>query len=88
MDSAEQQAAWILRRVGFGATGADLDRAAAIGIDALLDELFDPDAAGVGPTPAPFAAVDLTAEPGDRQVISSMIAGWFGAMSSGDRPTQ
>lgn len=36
----EQAAAWVLSRVGFGATVQDLDHANEVGIDAFLDEVF------------------------------------------------
>ncbi|MCZ6519087.1 MAG: hypothetical protein O6853_04730 [Actinobacteria bacterium] len=53
----ESAAAWTLRRVGFGATVDDLERATSIGLSAFLDELFEPDATGAtgrSPQPAPL----------------------------------
>ena len=39
-EQTEAQAAWVLRRGGFGATVADLGRARSIGLNQFLDELF------------------------------------------------
>lgn len=79
-------AAFVLRRVGFGATGADLDRAAAIGLDAFLDELFDPDAHGVADDGDPWDAIDLAPTVESRRDIAVVIHAWFDRMVRHERP--
>lgn len=54
----------LLRRSGFGASGAEIDAATSLGYQAVLDAIFasgtDP---GVAATPAPADLMDLTAGP-------------------------
>ncbi len=87
MDSAQQQTSWILRRVGFGATGDDLDRAASVGIDVLLDELFEPDSAGVPTVESPFQNLDRSPAADPRRAIGQSITAWFDRMTNPVRTT-
>ena len=56
---AEVGAAWLLRRVGFGASTADLDHARNVGLERFLDELLDPAGAGIPDDGDPWEGIDL-----------------------------
>lgn len=77
--------AWLHRRVGFGLAPGELDELEALGVDATLDRLLDPDAAGVPAEPSPFA--DLPFE--RRNPLPSIRAAverWFDRMVATRRP--
>lgn len=77
--------AWLHRRVGFGLAPGELDELEALGVDATLDRLLDPDAAGVPAEPSPFEGL-----PFDRQdplpSIRAAIERWFDRMVTTRRP--
>ena len=75
--AVEIAVAWVLRRVGFGATVADLERAADVGIDAFLDELFDPDGFGVPDDGDPWAELDVPLIVESPRDVVPAIAAWF-----------
>lgn len=81
--------AWLHRRIGFGLAPGELDRLAALGADAVLHRLLDPDAQGVDAAPDPWADLDLrsydpTTATRDQRVAP--IAAWLVAMASTPRP--
>ena len=86
-DDAEASAAWVLRRVGFGATVADLEHAAEVGIHAFLDELFEPDTNGVPDDGDPWADVDVPITIESPRDVAPSIAAWLDRFRSGSRPT-
>lgn len=85
-EQTEAQAAWVLRRVGFGATVADLDWARTIGLNAFLNELFEPDAHGVAEDGDPWADVELAERVLSRNDVAPLIAGWLERMLDHTRP--
>ncbi len=82
----EIAAAWVLRRVGFGATAADLSRATDIGLAGFLDELFEPDLNGVPDDGDPFANLELASRVGSPQDVATAIFAWFDRMTTHSRP--
>jgi uncharacterized protein (DUF1800 family) len=82
----EIAAAWVLRRVGFGATAQDLSRAADIGLTAFLDELFEPDLKGVPDDGDPFSNLDLAIRVGSPQDVATGVFAWFDRMTTHNRP--
>ena len=82
----EIAAAWTLRRVGFGATSFDLDRAGSIGLDAFVDELFDPSSRGVPDDGDPWQGVDLPLRFESPRDIAPPIAAWLTRMATASRP--
>ncbi len=83
----EVAAAWILRRVGFGATVTDLEHAAEIGIDAFLDELFEPDGHGIPDDGDPWAGVDVPLILEAPRDVAPSIAAWLDRFRFASRPT-
>lgn len=83
----EAAAAWVLRRVGFGATIGELERVADVGIDAFLDELFDPDGRGVPDDGDPWADVDVPLIIESPRDVAPAIAAWVDRFRFASRPT-
>lgn len=102
MTDSQQERALIghlLRRTGFGASGAEIDAASALGYQALVDGLFaaGPDP-GVDTTPPPTGLADPL--PGDKaspaqkkaanaqraQAAYELIAWWIARMVAAHRP--
>jgi hypothetical protein len=74
--------AHLLRRIGFGASGPEIDAAAAAGYAATVDGLFaSADDPGVDATPAPSlpAAIDKTAD-------AELVAWWLARMTAARNP--
>jgi uncharacterized protein (DUF1800 family) len=84
---AEIAAAWILRRVGFGATVDDLERAADIGIEKFLDQLFDPDGQGIIDDGDPWAGIDVPLIIESPRDVAPSIAAWLDRFRTASRPT-
>lgn len=84
--SVEASAAWILRRVGFGATSADLDHATEIGIESLLAELFEPDAMGIDDDGDPWNGMEIPLRAEGRGDLALVIRAWFDRMTNHSRP--
>lgn len=100
-DSQQNRAliAHLLRRTGFGASGAEIDAASALGYEALVDGLFaagsDP---GVDATPPPTGLADPLlggkASPDQRKAANSqraqaayeLVAWWIARMVAARRP--
>ena len=78
-----EAAAWLGRKIGWGLTPGQLDRWSALGPQAVIDLLVDPDAADIESRPDPFAAIDLDV---DRDQLARLgregIVGWIGAALS------
>lgn len=90
MDDREA-VAWLVRRAGFGLAPGQLDELVGLGVDATLDELVDPDAAGVTPAPDPWADLPLAArDPGEdrRREAVAVIRAWLAAMGATPRPLE
>lgn len=83
--------AWLHRRIGFGLGPGELDRLTALGVDAVLDRLVEPDAHDVAPAPDPWTGLDLapidpaSATPQQRR---APIAAWLAAMATTPRPLE
>ncbi len=84
---AEIAAAWVLRRVGFGATVADLERAADVGIALFLDELFDPEGQGLADDGDPWAGIDVPLILESPRDVAPSIAAWLDRFRTASRPT-
>ena len=84
----EIAAAWVLRRVGFGATVADLERAAGVGIEVFLDELFDPDGQGIADDGDPWAGIDVPLTLESPRDVAPSIAAWLDRFRTASRPTK
>ena len=82
----ERAAAWVLRRVGFGATIEDLDRATTIGLEAFLEELFEPDAHGIPDDGNPWANLELSARIQSREDVRDTVLAWMQRMQMASRP--
>ncbi len=84
------QIAWLARRAGWGLAPGELDELEARGVDAWLDELTDPDAAGVAPVADPFAGIEdpgPRAEPGERQAVRlATFDAWLRLLLNARRP--
>lgn len=91
--------AHLLRRSGFGASGAEIDAAAALGYQALVDALFAPGAdPGVAATPPPTALAEPDSPRGNtpaqkkaanaerKQAAYDLIAWWIARMTAARRP--
>ena len=79
--------AWLARRVGFGVGPGLLDEWVALGPNAVLDQLTDPDTAGVSVPGDPFAGLERTigdSGPNLRQTIGA----WFEHVVAGQRHLQ
>ncbi len=86
--SERAQLAWLARRVGgFGLAPGQLDAWEAKGVATVLDELTDPDAHGVEPSPNPFEGLPTRRQKG-REVLRDAITGWLGVAISGPRPLE
>ncbi len=83
----EVAAAWIMRRVGFGATVGDLEHAAEVGIGTFIDELFDPDSQGIADDGDPWAGVDVPLILESPRDVVPSIAAWLDRFRFASRPT-
>jgi uncharacterized protein (DUF1800 family) len=86
--SDRQAIAWLHRRIAFGLAPGELDRLEAAGIDAALDELFEPDAHGVPAAPDPWLVSEV---PGSMPELKNQLAlryvnDWLVAMAASPRP--
>ncbi len=83
--------AWLTRRAGFGLGPGDLDRLESQGVDAVLDDLVDPDGRGVAVAPDPWVGIDLSvdgqAAPAKKNRGEIPLA-WIAAMASTPRPLE
>ncbi|RMH77064.1 MAG: DUF1800 family protein, partial [Actinomyces sp.] len=83
------QIAWLARRVGWGLEPGRLDELSARGVDAWLDELTDPDAAGIAPVVDPFAGI-TDPGPGDpearQQARLATFSAWLDLLLDARRP--
>ena len=52
------QLGWLARRIGFGLRPGQLDQWESLGIDAVIDQLVDPDGSGVEPSQDPYEGLD------------------------------
>lgn len=76
----------LLRRTGFGASGAEIDAAAAAGYQAALDACFSPVAdPGVAATPAPTFA-EPTGRKRDPVQSADLLAWWLARMTAARNP--
>jgi uncharacterized protein (DUF1800 family) len=83
-----EKIAWLHRRVGFGLAPGQLDQLEAKGVDAVLDELVDPDGHGVPAAPDPWAKADYSSTDPKmlRQQATQAIGLWLTAMTETPRP--
>ena len=84
----EEAVAWILCRVGFGATTADLDHAVVIGFDAFLEELFEPEEAGIPDDGDPWAGLDLPVLAKSPKDGLPVVQAWLARMLTASRPAR
>lgn len=83
--------AWLHRRAGWGLAPGQLDEQAALGVDAALERLLDPDSAGVADAPDPWEGlgdVALLPAQGDaaREARHRAVRAWLEAMVTTPRP--
>lgn len=86
MDERHQMA-WLARRVGFGVRPGLLDDWVELGADAVLDQLTDPDAAGVRTPADPFDGLERTITDNGPN-LRRTIGAWFEHVIAGERPLQ
>ena len=83
---------WLGRRAGFGLRPGELDAAVALGVDAVVDQLIDPDAHGVAAAPDPWTGLDLgfyrPGDPGASAQRQAVIRAWLDAMIATPRPLE
>jgi uncharacterized protein (DUF1800 family) len=87
MDQNRSAVAHLLRRAGFGASGAEIDAAAKAGYEATVAALVAPAGAdpGVAATPAP--ALPLTKDKkGNAQADYQMVGWWLARMAAVTQP--
>ena len=89
MDEQDARAglAWLGRKIGWGLSPGQLDQWESAGVAVVVDQLVDPDAAGVAPRPDAFAAIDTSRDqPGGglRQGIRS----WLNTAIESPRPLE
>ncbi|HEV3226564.1 MAG TPA: DUF1800 family protein, partial [Acidimicrobiales bacterium] len=103
VDDARATIALLARRAGWGVATGELDAALALGVDATVDRLVDPDGNGIAPAPDPWAGLDLTPpRPGpnasadakkqagqtERQQSDAAINAWLDHLTSTPRPLE
>jgi uncharacterized protein (DUF1800 family) len=83
-----EKIAWLHRRVGFGLAPGQLDQLEAKGVDAVLDQLIDPDAHGVAAATDPWATADFSSTDVKvlRQQDTQAIGLWLVGMTTASRP--
>jgi uncharacterized protein (DUF1800 family) len=86
LDTARSQVAHLLRRAGFGATEAELDRYAQLGFGGALDRLLNPEQVDDSATDQLLAP--LTGDLGDPKKIEPAKFWWFNRMLYTQRPLQ
>ena len=82
----ERQAAWVLNRVGFGATTVDLDHAVEVGLDRFMGELFDPDSHGIDDDGDPWQGMDLPLLAKTPREGLPVIQAWLDRMLAASQP--
>jgi uncharacterized protein (DUF1800 family) len=82
-DAERSLIAQLLRRTGFGASGAEIDAAAAVGYAAALDARLAPSGTdpGVTATPAPALADPASGKP-DPSQARDLLAWWLARMTA------
>ena len=76
---------WLHRRVGFGLAPGELDQLAALGVDATLDRLLDPGAAGVAAEGSPFDGMAFDPQRRGAAIIEA-VGRWLDRMTTTQRP--
>jgi uncharacterized protein (DUF1800 family) len=82
--------AWLARRAGWGLRPGQLDELVALGTDAVVDLLADPDGAGVAAEDGPWAGLDLdyyNEDPNERRTQAlAALSGWMEHLVVTERP--
>ena len=88
IDQNRSAVAHLLRRAGFGASGAEIDAAAKAGYEATVSALLAPAGAdpGAAATPPPNFPAMKAPKKGDAQADYQMVEWWLGRMASVTQP--
>ncbi len=85
-DNEREAIARLYRRAAFGLAPGELDELAALGVDAVIDCLVEPDRHGVAPAPAdPWAGVDMPLADGGGGALNASSR-WMDHLLAAARP--
>ena len=85
--SPRDQVAWLARRAGWGLIPGQLDELTALGPEAVIDRLVDPDGAGIAAEPSPWADFVYVDDQSNRQEQGVQVLGaWIDRLVATERP--
>ncbi|MFQ5556420.1 MAG: DUF1800 family protein [Acidimicrobiales bacterium] len=84
--STREEIAWLVRRAGWGIGPGRLDELVAIGTDAVVDAMIDPDSAGIAPSRPPFADFVDHGRESRREDSQDALGMWLDHLAGTERP--
>lgn len=90
LPTPRDQIAFLHRRAGWGLRPGELDELVALGTDAALDRLVDPDGAGLATEPGPWDGWEFEYDRQNRDAVRAQtretLERWTGALLESQRP--